>query len=228
MSLNPAPFASAGSVAEAGNYLNEDLEDYDDNDERDFGVSRYGRGIVCDSNSPFYSDLGENEPRIVEASQPTNEDVREVAGLHNLGGPCIVISEQAETRLLVLATEVVGLRQQLSAQVELVRRFRQFYCEHRRSAEFRRRQLVANLQQYAIDCDEFRFIAHEVNALLVAAREPLNAQGFRDQCGRVARAIDPFFNLDLSARYDTHLSGSPSSRSSNSPRNGGSSEEDLA
>ena len=176
MSLNPAPFASAGSVAEAGNYLNEDLEDYDDNDERDFGVSRYGRGIVGDSNSPFDSDLGENEPRIVEASQPTNEDVREVAGLHNLGGPCIVISEQAETRLLVLATEVVGLRQQLSAQVELVRRFRQFYREHRRSAEFRRRQLVANLQQYAIDCDEFRFIAHEVNALLVAAREPLNAQ----------------------------------------------------
>ena len=107
MSLNPAPFANAGSVAEAGNYLNEDLEDYDDNDERDFGVSRYGRGIVGDSNSPFDSDLGENEPRIGEASQPTNEDVREVAGLHNLGGPCIVISEQAETRLLVLATEVV-------------------------------------------------------------------------------------------------------------------------
>ena len=123
---------------------------------------------------------------------------------------------------------MVGLRQQLLVQVELIRRSRQFYREHRRSAEFRRQQLVASLQQYAIDCDEFRFTAHEVKALLVAAREPLNAQGFRDQCGRVARAIDHFLNSDLSARYDTHLSGSPSSRSSNSPRNGGSGEEDLA
>ena len=228
MSLNPAPFANVGPVAEAGDYPNEDLEDYDDNDEREFGVSRYGRGIIGNSNSPFDSDLGEDEPRIIEVPQPTDEDVLEVAGLDNLGGPGTVLNEQAEARLLILATEVVDLRQQLAAQVELVRRFRQFYREHRRAAEFRRRQVVANLQQCTIDFDEFRFIAHEVNALLVAAREPLNAQGFRDQCTRVARAIGPFLNTDLSARYDTYLSGSPSSRSSNSPRNGDSGEEDLA
>ena len=154
--------------------------------------------------------------------------MREVAGLDGLVDQGAVLGVQVETRFLVLATDVVDLRQHLSAQVELVRRFRQFYREHRRKAEFRRRQLVANSQQCAIDFDEFRFIVHEVNALLVAAREPLNAQGFRNQCGRVARAIDPFLNSNLSARYDSHLSGSPSSRSSNSPRNGGSGEEDLA
>ena len=113
MSLSAASFANAGPVAEAKSYHSEDLGECDENDEysgpyfeqldedRDLGVSRFWRDIIGSSNSPFNSDLGEEEPRIAEVPQPTGEDVREVAGLDSLVDQGFVFGEQFETRLLL-------------------------------------------------------------------------------------------------------------------------------